>query len=171
MKPPRWIQGPLAILVWVVAVQPAHSQPDFSGTWILDRTSSQIPAPRGIPEWLLAGELTFAINHQGAALKIERRVKAPLVERSLVTTYYTDGREVVNRNPRGEPVHSRSSWQGNALVTELRGTVERNGKKETMEGKDVLRLSDDGRILTLESIRRVGGDTDAPQARLTFVKR
>ena len=171
MKSARGIAGLLAALLWGgVAVRSAEPQPNFSGTWVLDRTRSSIPSTREIPEWLLAvGELTLAIDHQGATLKIERRVKALLVERSFVATYYTDGREVVNINPRGQPVHSRSYWQGSALITELRGTVEWNGKMQTMKGRDSLRLSDDGRLLILESVRRFEGD-DTQQVRLTFVK-
>lgn len=170
MKPPRWIRGPLAVLIWVVAVQWASSQPNLSGTWVLDRASSKASSTWG--ESLLAvGELTLAIDHQGATLKIDRRVKALLVERSLVATYYTDGREVVNPNLRGELINSRSYWQGSALITELRGTVEWNGKTQSMKGKDALRLSDDGRILTLETIRRFEGDGDTQEARLIFVRR
>ncbi len=63
--------------------------PNFSGTWVLDRSQSARPMERHGGR---DGEMALVIDQKGDTLTLERRVEVGGEERSWKTTYYTDGR-------------------------------------------------------------------------------
>lgn len=161
----------LVVLVSGIAVDAAGPHPNFSGTWELDKAHSVMPSLQGMPNVVGRGDVTLVIEHQAEMLKIERRVRFISFERSHISVYYTDGRQASNRTPRGDPITSISRWEGNTVVTELKGTVELNGKTESIQGTNVWRLSQDGKVLSVESTLKKTGDDHSETARLVFVKK
>ena len=152
----------LAILLWTFLPTAAESPVNFSGTWELDKSRSVLPsrAPSALP-----GDVMLVIDHAGDTVKIERRVKLMAVHRSLASTYYTDGRETSNPSPRGDMVMSRSHWTGKVLVTERWGQLKR------METTDVMQLSEDGKVLVIDSTIRLAGQDSPERSHLVFVKK
>ncbi|MBI3824867.1 MAG: hypothetical protein HY294_02605 [Candidatus Rokubacteria bacterium] len=151
----------LGMLLCTALPARAEAPVNFSGTWELDRGRSTFPA--GSPS-AVGAEMTLVIHHQGEAVRIERRAKVLAMHRTIMETYYTDGRETSNPTMRGDSITSRSQWDGTALVTK------RSGQSRQMETTDVMRLSDDGAVLTIDSTIRRG--QEAPlSSRLVFVKK
>lgn len=172
MKIAQLIAVPLSVLVWGVALGAAEPPLNFSGTWALDKTRSVVQAGDGSEDRMLArSDLVLVIDHQGTALRVERRVKFMSVARSITWVYYTDGREVSNLTVRGRPIISRANWEGDALVIENRSTVESEGKKLLREWKEVFHLSEQGKILTVDVTRKKEEDETPERASLVFVRK
>lgn len=158
----------LGFLLWAVLPARAESPVNFSGTWELDKSRSVLPS---LASSARSGDVTLVIDHNGDTLKIERQVKLMGMHRSITSTYYTDGREASNLTPRGETVSSRSHWEGRSLVTVHKGTVTLNGKKQTIETTDVRQLSEDGKILLVDSTHRQAGQDTPERSHLVFVRK
>ena len=158
----------LGVLLSAVLPARAESPVNFSGTWELDRTRSVLSS---LASSAPSTDVTLVIDHQGESVKIERRVKIMGVNRSLTSTYYADGREASNLTPRGDTVISRSRWEGMSLVTVSRGTVTLGGKKETIEATDVRRLTEDGKVLLVNSTIVRPGRESPERSQLVFVRK
>lgn len=166
----KWLLALACMMVVMLgpAAGLAGSLPNFSGSWEFDRARSTVPSKLG--SLFLQADMTLIIDHQPPVLRIERRARVHGMERSQILTYYTDGRETSNLTPRGDVILSKARWEHSALVIDLRGTLERDGKRQSMEGQDIMRLSDDGRTLVLEGTRRRNEEA-LQNARLVFTKK
>ena len=152
-----------ALILVVLASSLAFAQGtvNFSGTWVLDNSKSEMPNRPG-----RSGEATethdvsrkMVIEQQSATLKITRALSAATRERSTTVTYNTTGQETTESTPRGGSIVSRASWEGNKLVITSTRTMTRPRRGETgerkIEEKDVWSLSPDGRTLTIEETRQ-----------------
>ena len=158
------LAGALAALVATPA--PAQ-QPDFSGTWLLDRDASEIPefgggrgggrrggpgrggaGRRGGPGGFGGAAATLVITQSSDVLTIEQRT--PRGSRSV--GYRLDGSESTSPGPRGDLV-TTSSWDGATLLTV--GTMERSTPRGdfSMDIIEQRSLSADGLTLTVQSVR------------------
>jgi hypothetical protein len=157
----------LGALLWAVLPARAESPANFSGTWELDRSRSVLPSRASA----LPGNMTLVIDHNGETVKIERRINLMALHRTITSTYYTDGRETSNLTPRGETVISRSHWEGTSLVTSHRGMLTQDGRTETVESTDVKHLSEDGKVLFIDSTSRRAGQDNPERSRLVFIRK
>ncbi len=171
MKWTRFSAALLTLLVLSVAPGFAGSLPNFSGTWQLDKSRSLVQSERALAHLATQGDLTLVISHREPDLKIEQHIKFRTTERTVVSTYYTDGRETPNRNLRGDVITSRSHWEQGALVTDLRVVHERGGDTQIVERRELMNLSEDGTRLYIETTRKAPGQNKPETARLVFVKK
>jgi hypothetical protein len=134
------------------------TKPDLTGTWLLDRTRSNV-GPSARPEQPLK------IAHHDPELRITHMImdNGQLTGRDFV--YYTDGRGETNpttmylssgtdMNPQGhdkDVTKSKTTWRGNKLVTRsiLRSVI--GGRPLEFAVIDEWKLSSDGKTLTQSS--------------------
>lgn len=160
----------LLVLVWTSSPVLAGEEANFSGTWILDQSKSELPRMRGRMEEPAGVDLTQIIDHQGPTLKIEQRAKFQGQEHPRNLTYYTDGREAINPDRRGKPITSKSRWEGNKLVTEYTQTWQKpQGAEVKAEVKEVWSLSEDGKVMTVEKTSKM--PRGEKKSRLVFGKK
>jgi hypothetical protein len=161
-----WLTSALAVVLALgLTHSPAESVPNFTGTWQIDKSRSSFKSDRPLASSIASGAIKLVIDHRDPELKIEQNASLAAIHRTVVSTYYTDGREASNRGGRGESITSTSHWDNGALVTDLkivRGT-------QSFTRRDVMRLSEDGKTLTLETTRNEAGK-QPDTAHLVFVK-
>lgn len=136
----------LACLVFGASV---HSQANFSGTWILDRSRSDMKQMKNIAEAQHAG-LTMTVDQEGNTVHVTRIFKIEGQERTEVHTYTTDGTETMNTGLRGESVTTRAHWDGGKLVILSTRKVSMVVREVTVESKGIWSLSPDGKTLTID---------------------
>ena len=155
------------ILIGALATSPAYSQgkdknskarPDLSGTWMLDRSKSNL-GPSATPDQplkIVHHDPEFRVTHQ-----TERN--GQISKRDFV--YYTDDRGETNPTimflstgtdmnrqvPDKDVTKSRTSWSGNKLVTRATLTSLLAGRHMEFEVIDEWKLSSDGKTLTQTS--------------------
>lgn len=160
----------LVLGLFLSAVLPARAESpvNFSGTWELDKGRSVFPP--SVPS-VIPGDLSLVIHHEGPTLKIERQIKMLGMHRTSTSTFYTDGREASNLTQRGETVISQSHWEGASLVTASKGTVTLEGKKQAVETTDVRQLSEDGKVLVVDTTIRRAGQEPPERTHIVFVRK
>ncbi|HXF04103.1 MAG TPA: hypothetical protein VNM72_01655 [Blastocatellia bacterium] len=142
----------LAMLVGAVVAQ--DKTPNFSGTWVLDRSQSDPPggfgAGRGGGGQMANAEVLLIIEHQEPTLKIKRIIRTEQGERTQELVYTTDGKENKNPGMRGAEVKSKSKWEKGKLVTKASQTIETPQGTVDLEITEIRSLSEDGKTLTVE---------------------
>ena len=137
---------------------PASAQkPDFSGTWKLNaEKSDSIAPPRGgsaggggqRPGGMGGMRPTeFFITHSDSKLVIEQKMG----DRTMLLTYYLDGRESKNPGMRGNEMTTTSTWVDNTIVTNGENTFTTPMGEMTIKSHEVRSMSDDGKTLTIVS--------------------
>jgi hypothetical protein len=170
MKWTRRAPAFLAALVLCLAPDVAGSLPNFSGTWLIDKTRSAIQSERPFASFASYGVITLVIDHRDPELKIEQHASMKITQRTLVSTYYTDGREASNRGLRGEAITSKSHWDKGTVVTDLRIVRGQGARAQTFSRRDVMSLSEDGKSLVMDSTRTEKGQDKPDVAHLVFLK-
>jgi hypothetical protein len=136
----------------------AKPKPDFTGTWLLDRTKSNIGPP-------LLTDQPLKIVHHDPELRVIHRVQnnGQSVEKDFV--YYSDGRGETNpttmylstgtdmNKPRSDKdvTKSKTRWDGNKLVTRSTLSSIIGGHSLEFDIVDEWKLSKDGKTLTQTS--------------------
>src|SRR5688572_4785347 len=124
------IIGSIAALLLAVAVTAAQAQPQFTGTWVLDRAQSQLPGHgpdgregRGGPhgKGMSGGhgephEVKLIVEQQGSTLKATRTMARGTRERSMSETFVVDGTEQTETTRRGGTAVTRATLGGDRLV-------------------------------------------------------
>lgn len=135
---------------WVLAAAVAgfaQKTPDFTGTWTLDPSKSEMPRMGGMGgrggEGGMGGGMTVTIKQTAGTLTIEQRMG----EMSRTIAYKLDGTESVNPGMRGGDVKSTSRWEGNTLVTESTQTMSGPSGEVTIKSKEIRSLADDGTMV------------------------
>jgi hypothetical protein len=134
------------------------TKPDFTGTWLLDRTKSNVGSSS-------RPDQPLKIVHRDPELRITHRSENNGQVNALDLVYYTDARGETNpttmflstgtdMNQQGhdkDVTKSKTGWSGNKLVTRstLRNVIA--GRFLEFEIVDEWRLSDDGKTLTQTS--------------------
>lgn len=88
--------------------QTSHQKPDFTGTWVLEKSQSNVDS--GITDYVLT------VIHRGPDIRMTKqykRGKKPITEK---LTYYTDGRADVNPGQRPDDPSPETKWKGTKLV-------------------------------------------------------
>jgi hypothetical protein len=142
----------LALVGLAVALANAQGKADFSGTWMLDKSQSDVSQLVGLSEdqeRLRDASMTMVVDQQGSNLRVTRMVKATGEERKEIHTYKTDGGETTNTGFRGETVVARAFWEGDKLVVLSTRRMKVLLKDVTVESRGVWSLSPDGKTLTI----------------------
>ncbi len=120
----------------------AQGKPDFSGTWTLDMSKSDMG--QGQPNSALsAAKVTLEIKQTPAVLVTTRKVG----ERTGTDTEKLDGSESINKSPGGQDIRSTNRWEGSTLVTK---SIMSTGQG-TAESTFVRSLSASGKVMTIET--------------------
>jgi hypothetical protein len=130
--------------------KPKDAKPDFSGTWIFDKSKSSLgPFERSAAA---RAEITLVITHKDPELKIVRKIRVEGNESSQEFTYYSDGRGEANPAFLGNnDVKSKTRWDKNKLESKSSSSYQlRSGgdvfHTDTAERRE---LSQDGKTLTV----------------------
>ncbi|HJN45798.1 MAG: hypothetical protein QGI10_08880 [Vicinamibacterales bacterium] len=136
---------------------------DFSGTWNLDRDSSELPQGRGGGRGrggrgggggrgrggfggLMAD--TLVISQSASTVTVEQQIG----DQSQTIEYALDGSETSVAQGRGT-LTVTASWDGAALVTEGTQSIETGRGNFTLDITERRTLSSDGQTLTIEATR------------------
>lgn len=123
------------------------SHPDFSGTWLIDRSKSDFGEWSDKP--LAKADSTLVVEHRDPELKIKRTLSLNGQEEVKDFAYYTDGRGEANQATLGVgEVKSKTKWDGDKVVSEAQ--IKRRGQSGTYELKvtQAWQVSSDGKTLT-----------------------
>jgi len=134
-----------AILLSVLSVTSLQAQgPDFSGTWRLDEAKSHVVATAGIIGLIPAGapKTLHITQPSNGSLVIESQINEAHVR------IYKPGRETSTPAGQGGSVTMTTKWDGRTVTSE--GAV-KNASGETTNVKEVLSLSADGKVMTLQT--------------------
>ena len=162
----------VVFLVTVQAAQdtkqiPPATVPDLTGTWVFNLSKSDIGSPGGSP---LYDELTLTIVHREPEIQIVRWLRKKKRETTKRLIYYSDKRGESNPTMVGNSLRSKTSWEGNVLVSA--GTMRQGDPFDTVlsvltETIERWELSPDGNTLTQTSLSKgtltVNGIVSPPQ--------
>ena len=142
----------LALAVTTLAF--AQGKPDFSGTWVLDPTKSDMGQIRPGGRQTPARTVTLDIKQTADTLTIQRSTG----KHQDVAVFKLDGSESINKMPSGNEAKTVMKWSGNTLVGK---TTAKIGQAEAdspggmeVEMTDVRSLSPDGKVMTLSITRK-----------------
>jgi hypothetical protein len=158
----------LTLLAVVAFSTTAPGNPNFTGTWVLDRSKSDMRQMRNL-EAVQDASLTMVVDQQGNLLHVTRTFKIEGEEKQEVHTYKTDGTETTNTGLRGESVVTRANWEGDKLVVVSIRKISMLVRDITVESRGVWSLSPDGKTLTIEGT--VHTPRGAQQMRWVFDRR
>ena len=142
----------LCLVALAVVLVSAQEKVNFSGTWIMDKSQSDVSEFMGLgenPEKARNASMTMVVTQQGSELRVTRIVKIRGEEQKEIHTYKTDGSETKNTGFRGETVVARAFWEGNRLVVVSTRTWRVLLKDVSAESRGVWTLSPDGQALTI----------------------
>jgi len=142
----------LSLISLAVVLVSAEGKVNFSGTWILDKSKSDVSQFIGVGEDTDKAQnasMTMVVEQQGASLRVTRILKTQGDERKELHTYKIDGNETTNTGFRGETVVARAFWEGDKLVVVSTRTKRVLMKEISGEIRSVWSLSPDGKILTI----------------------
>jgi hypothetical protein len=150
--------GAMVVLLLATVVTAAQAQPQFTGTWVLDRSQSQFPAHgqrgKGAADTQAAPpDIKLTVEQQGNTLKATRTMVRGTRERSMSETYVTDGTERTEQGRGGSSV-TKATMGGDRLVvnkTHTRPAKDANQPASTFSRESVWTLSQDGRTLTIDT--------------------
>lgn len=126
-----------------------QSKPDLSGTWTLDMIHSDFDGPKS---GLVYDSLTLIISYNDPELRIIRKLAKKKKQWSQEVSYYTDGRGEKNSSfAQSETVESKTSWQGNTLITLGTASQPIAGDEIISDTLDKWDLSADGATLIQDS--------------------
>lgn len=143
--------GLTAALVCAMAlVGYAQSKPDFSGTWTLDASKSEMGdmgggGRMGGGRGMMGGPIT--ITQTADTLTIAREGRGG---NTMTATYKLDGTETEVRAGRGGTAKAKAHWEGSNLVIET--TAE--GPNGSMTMKETRSLAADGTMVVERDTRR-----------------
>lgn len=149
----------ILIFVQTDSTQAAYSSDkvDFSGTWVLDKSKSEIPSQyKGGIAGKYGGEgmhiaTQLEVKHAEPELKVSQVLEIEDQKKTLTSVYRTDGQETTN--PGLLPnisIVSKASWDGNRLIIDSTRNVETRRRTGQVKSKQVWSLSSDGNTLSIE---------------------
>jgi hypothetical protein len=92
----------LLLAVPVMGQSTKADRPNFTGTWILDRSKEDVPT---------VANLTLVIDHSDPEIKISRKLASQLLRRQEVLKYYSDGRGETNVD-NSNTISTKTKWDG-----------------------------------------------------------
>ena len=152
-------------VVLLISTASLHAQapPDLAGTWRLDESRSKVVATAGIMGLISAGA--------PKTLHITQPANGTIVIESQIneghSRIYKPGRESSTPAGQGGAVSMTTKWDGKTLVSE--GTLKApNG--DITPVREVVSLSADGKVLTMEVVTTPVGHTEKASSTLVFTK-
>lgn len=151
--------GSLGALLLALVVGTAQAQPQFTGTWVLDRAQSQLPNRGGHGKEMAnpqaaPAEVKLIVEQQGNTLKATRSVAHGARERAMSETFVADGSERTETTPRGGTSVTKATLGGDRLVvnkTHTRPAKDQGQPAHTFSRESVWTVSGDGRTLTIDT--------------------
>ena len=145
----------MALLLLGFGVAAAQTQPQFAGSYVLDRAQSQFPEHRGRPQSApdtqrQPSQVTLVVAQQGNTLKVTRTVVMGTHERSMTDTIVADGSDRPETGYRGNAT-VRSTFDGDRLVITHTRTKTTDQGTQTHTREAVWTLSPDGKVLTIDT--------------------
>lgn len=159
-----------ALLVLATGAVVAQAQPQFSGTWTLDRSQSQLPAhegrhgqgaapggqaaPGAQTEQQQPPVIKLTVEQNGSNFKVTRSMARGDRERSFSQSFVADGSERSEQGRRGGTTVSKATLGGDRLVTSSTTTVpgKDGGAAKTFSRESTWTVSPDGRTLTIDTV-------------------
>ena len=143
--------GTMTLLLLGVGVVAAQAEPQFAGSWVLDRSQSQFPAHEGRSHGAPNAqaqppEVKLMVEQHGTMLKVTRTMTMGTRERSMTDTLVADGSDQTHQGYRGNVV-TRAAFEGDRLVV----TRTHTKGERTMSQQSIWTLSPDGRVLTIDT--------------------
>ena len=145
----------IAVLLGAPAATVVAQGTDFSGTWNLDRDSSELPQGRGGGGRGAGGRRggglmaeTLVISQNATSITVEQQSG----DQSRTIEYAIDGSETTVEVGNGTLTVS-ASWDGAVLVTEGTQSIETGRGNFSFDITERRTLSSDGQTLTLETTR------------------
>ena len=153
----------IAAILIAGAATVAAQAPDFSGTWTLDADKSKVIATAGLTGLISAGApRTLHITQPAnGTLVIESQINEAHVR------IYKPGAQTSTPAGQGGAVTMTTKWDGKTLVSE--GALKApNG--DTTPVREVVSLSADGKVLTMEVVTTPIGQTEKASSTLVFTR-
>ena len=128
-------------------------KPDFSGTWKLNPEKSDpitpLPGGGGQRPGGIGGmrPSELFITHSDSKMVIEQKMG----DRTMLLTYYLDGRETKNPGMRGNEMTTKSTWAENIIATDGENTFTTPMGEMTIKSHEVRSMSEDGKTMTIVS--------------------
>ena len=149
MKPALATLAAISLLASPILAQ----KPDFSGTWKFNpEKSDPIPPPPGGGGQRPGGiggmrPSELFITHSDGKMVIEQKMG----DRTMLLTYYLDGRETKNPGMRGNEMTTKSTWAENIIATDGENTFTTPMGEMTIKSHEVRSMSEDGKTMTIVS--------------------
>jgi hypothetical protein len=146
-----WI---LSLVIVGVILASAQSTVNFSGTWLLDKSKSDVAQLFSAAEQganAHNASMLMVVEQQGTTIKVMRTLKSDGDEKQETHIYKTDGTETTNTGLRGDTVLTKALWEGQNLVFVSTRKLRRWGKEFSVNSRAVWSLSPDGKTLTIEA--------------------
>ena len=148
----------LALVLLLAASAAAGAAADLSGTWVLDRAQSQVPAhgdkgagaSGGAQNQTPPAEVKLIVVQQGDTLKVTRTTSRTGKERSFTETITANGTEQTETRRHGTTV-SKATWNGDQLVVTQSSNMTTPKGERQMSRQSVWSVSPDGHTLTIET--------------------
>lgn len=140
----------LLALSILIAPGAAPARPDFSGRWELDAAKSE-----GLPPDM---KQSMTVKQSGDRIEVETKISGPGGDRTINDTYALDGKPaeftpaVLNGGGKAKKGTRTASWSadgGGMDITE-EAEVENSEGTDTIKGKRTWRLSEGGKVLTID---------------------
>ena len=152
-----------AVLVLAVGALSAQAQPQFAGTWTLDRSHSQFPAhegrhaqnaPDGAQTQQQPPVMKLIVEQNGNSFKVTRSMARNDRERTYSQSFVADGTERTEPGHRGGTTTTKATLGGDRLVTSSTTTMPArdSGDAKTFSRESTWTLSPDGRTLTIDTV-------------------
>jgi hypothetical protein len=154
MKRFLYMLGGLSPIVLAVGLASAQGKVNFSGTWRLDKSKSDVSElleTGDRAEKLQDASMMMVVKQQGTTLRVTRTLKVEGKEKQGTYLYNTDGTKTTNTSPRGRSVVSKASWEGKNLVIVSTSELTILWKEFSANIKEVWSLSPDGKSLTIDA--------------------
>ena len=153
--------GMMAALLLGLGVAGAQAEPQFTGSWVLDRSQSQFPkherraqtAPdaQAQPQQpQQPAQVTLTVAQQGNTLKVTRTFARGTRSHSMTDMIVADGSDQVEQGYHGNVV-TRSTFEGDRLIVTHTRTKKTDQGEQTMSRQSIWTLSPDGRVLTIDT--------------------
>jgi hypothetical protein len=142
----------LVLAVAITTLVFAQGRPDFSGTWVLDASKSDVgrgsPAGKQMP----MRTVTLVLKQTSDTLTIQRTVG----EQKETALYKLDGSVSANKLPSGNESKSTAKWVGATLAIKTTAEISdpEGGAKIKTEMTDVRSLSADAQVMTVVVTRQ-----------------
>ena len=140
----------LLALSILIAPAAAPAPPDFSGQWELDAAKSE-----GLPPGL---KQSMTVKQTGDRIEVETKISGPDGDRTVNDTYALDGKPaeftpaMLVGGGKAKKGTRSASWSadGSGMDITEEAEVENSEGTDTIKGKRTWRLSEGGKVLTIE---------------------